>query len=125
MLYRVRCKDWENLWGEDLSWEEAHKLKELVSGRRLSKTVRVEPMSSPAPDNLPPVKDVGRVVLANAVRPAGVAHDDELDELEDSDDAGDIDRLVDDAIEAEERAEKPKAVGAPVSWPAVAGGTRR
>jgi len=49
-LYRVRCKDWENLWGENLTHEEATRLKEQVCTRGKSRTARVEDMEIPAPD---------------------------------------------------------------------------
>jgi hypothetical protein len=98
MLYRVRDKDWVKLWGEGLSWDAAHKLKEYVVGNRLSKTARVEPMSVVAPKKAPPIENIGRVALANETRPADVHADDELDGLEEDDDAGAIDRLIDRAV---------------------------
>ncbi len=49
-LFRVRCKDWENLWGENLPWKDANTLKEQIATRGKSKTVRVEDMEIPAPD---------------------------------------------------------------------------
>lgn len=48
--YRVRDKDWVAVWGEDLSLEEANKLRNQVVGRGKSKTARVESMSVPPPD---------------------------------------------------------------------------
>lgn len=49
-LYRVRDRDWEKVWGEDLPWADANKLKErLVTGRK-SKTASVEPMDVDPPD---------------------------------------------------------------------------
>ncbi len=49
-LYRVRDKDWAELWGENLTHEQATKLKEQVVGSRRSKTARVEDMAVPPPD---------------------------------------------------------------------------
>lgn len=49
-LYRVRDKDWAALHGEDLTWEEATKLKEQLVGARQSTTARVEDMEIPPPD---------------------------------------------------------------------------
>lgn len=110
MLYRVRDKDWEKLWGEGLSWDDAHRLKEAVSGRRLSKTVRVEPMSAPAPQSPPPIENIGRVALANAVRPEGTVGDDELEELEGNDDAGKVDRMLNGVIRGTNRRRGAEAV---------------
>lgn len=49
-LFRVRDKDWAALWGEDLSWDDAVKLKDTVVGERRSKTARVEDMEIEAPE---------------------------------------------------------------------------
>jgi hypothetical protein len=49
-LYRVRDKDWAALHGEDLTWDDAHKLKEKLVGSRQSTTARVEDMDIPPPD---------------------------------------------------------------------------
>lgn len=48
--YRVRDKDYANLWGEDLSWDDAVKLKKHVINTRQSMTARVEAEDiAPAP----------------------------------------------------------------------------
>lgn len=49
-LFRVRCKDWENLWGENLTHADATQLKEQVVTRGRSRTARVEDMTIPPPD---------------------------------------------------------------------------
>jgi hypothetical protein len=49
-LYRVRDKDWDALWGENLTMQEAVLLKNEVTGQRKSRTARIEPMSVPPPD---------------------------------------------------------------------------
>ncbi len=49
-LYRVRDKDWAWVWGENLPWADADKLKEQVVTSRKSTTARVEDMEVPAPD---------------------------------------------------------------------------
>lgn len=47
-IYRVRDRDTGDgnpkVWGEDLTWDDANKLKEQVVGSRRSKTARVEEM---------------------------------------------------------------------------------
>jgi hypothetical protein len=48
--YRVRDKDWVAVWGENMSFDEANKLKEQVIGRGKSKTARVESMDVDPPD---------------------------------------------------------------------------
>lgn len=50
-LYRVRDRDWEVLWAENLSYDEAHKLKEKIAGSNRSRTVRLENMSIPPPES--------------------------------------------------------------------------
>jgi hypothetical protein len=40
--YRVRDKDYAELWGENLSWVDANKLKQRVVNSRKSMTARVE-----------------------------------------------------------------------------------
>jgi endonuclease YncB( thermonuclease family) len=52
-LYRVRDKDWVEVWGENLTWEAANKLKNQVAAKGLSRTVRVEDMAIPAPAGIP------------------------------------------------------------------------
>lgn len=47
--YRVRCKDWVNVWGEGLSWDDAVKLKERVVTTKQSKTARVQDEAEEAP----------------------------------------------------------------------------
>lgn len=49
-LFRVRDKDWERVWGENMTYADAHKLKETVCGQNKSRTARVEPMSVEPPD---------------------------------------------------------------------------
>jgi len=51
-LFRVRDRDWTTVWGEDLSWDDAVKLKESVVGRRKSTTARVESMDIERPQHL-------------------------------------------------------------------------
>lgn len=48
--FRVRDKDWAAVWGEDLSWDDAVKLKDQIVGERRSKTARVEDMEIDPPD---------------------------------------------------------------------------
>ncbi len=48
--YRVRDKDWDTVWGDNLTFDEANKLKEQVIGQRKSRTARVEPCSVEPPD---------------------------------------------------------------------------
>ena len=49
-LYRVRDKNYPDkkgtVWGENLSYDDAHKLKEQVCGTGKSTTARIEPMSA-------------------------------------------------------------------------------
>lgn len=61
--YRVRDKDWATIWGENLTQEEAHKLKERVVGSGKSRTARVEPMSV-----RPPGEELDELV--DAISPA-------------------------------------------------------
>ncbi len=49
-LFRVRDRDWENVWGENLTFEAANILKHQVTSRRKSRTARVEDMSIEPPD---------------------------------------------------------------------------
>jgi hypothetical protein len=49
-LFRVRDRDWERVWAENLSWDEARKLVNTLTGSRKSKTARAEDMAIPAPD---------------------------------------------------------------------------
>lgn len=48
--YRVRDKDWAAVWGMELSYADALKLKETVVGARRSTTARVEDEAIPPPD---------------------------------------------------------------------------
>jgi len=48
-LYRVRDKDWVAVWGENLTWIEAVKLKDQVVASGKSRTARVEDMAIPPP----------------------------------------------------------------------------
>jgi len=43
--YRVREEDGSRLWGQNLTFQEAHKLKEKVCGARQSKTALIEEMT--------------------------------------------------------------------------------
>jgi hypothetical protein len=56
-LYRVRDKHLEDVpgtvWGDNLSWDDASKLKDLVVAQRKSKTARVEDMEVPMPADEP------------------------------------------------------------------------
>jgi hypothetical protein len=56
-LYRVRDKDWVALWGENMSWADAVTLRDLVVGRKWSRTARVEDMAlaPPAGVEVPPI----------------------------------------------------------------------
>ena len=55
-LYLVRDKDYGDrhpvMWGRDMSWYVANRLKEEVAGRRLSATVRVEEQTTTNADYL-------------------------------------------------------------------------
>jgi len=44
------------LWGQNLSYTQAHRLKERVAGARKSRTVMIEPMDAPFPPP-PPLAD--------------------------------------------------------------------
>ncbi len=48
-LYRVRDRDWAAVWGQDLSWEAATKLKDQVVASGKTRTARVEDMAIPPP----------------------------------------------------------------------------
>lgn len=48
--YRVRDKDWAAVWGENLSYDDAVKLRERVVTSRKSTTARVEDEAIPPPD---------------------------------------------------------------------------
>lgn len=78
-LYRVRDKHFEgapgHLWGENLTWAEANKLKDKVVAERKTRTARVEDMAIPMPgeepkDDLQELEELS--VLADTVR---AAHD--------------------------------------------------
>lgn len=43
-LYVVRDRDWQKIWGVNLSRVEASRLKERIVGMRRSRTARLEPM---------------------------------------------------------------------------------
>jgi hypothetical protein len=49
-LFRVRDKDWDAVYGENLTWADAQKLKEAVVTRGKSRTARLENMDVPPPD---------------------------------------------------------------------------
>ena len=80
-LYRVRDKIVEGhpvkVWGVDLTWEQATKLKEHVVTAGRSKTARVEPMevampSEPSPDDGGTSEES---IETSAPRPQGVAYE--------------------------------------------------
>jgi len=49
-LFRVRDKDWEKLWGQNLCYQDAEKLKNAVIGALKSRSARIEDMEIPCPD---------------------------------------------------------------------------
>lgn len=70
------------VWGEDLTWDEANKLKELVVGQEKSRTARLEPMGTAPPSLVtaatppntdPELADVMNRALAAARGPAMAA----------------------------------------------------
>ncbi len=76
-LFRVRDKDYMDgtevkIWGENLTYEAAHKLKEKVVGAKKSRTARIEEMSVPLPSADPTLESVRQKALA-AGRGAAVA----------------------------------------------------
>lgn len=60
--YRVRDRNWSTIWGENLSLEDAQRLKEKVTGSGKSRTARVEPM-----DVRPPGSDEDLSVPSDGV----------------------------------------------------------
>jgi hypothetical protein len=49
--YRVRDADWGNVWGQDLTWDEAQrKLTEVTTLKKLTRTASIRPMSERPPD---------------------------------------------------------------------------
>lgn len=73
-LYRVRDKDWAALWGENLTWKEATELKDLVVGRKKSRTARVEDMAIPPPPGIT-VPPVTTLELGGTVKPTNPHRD--------------------------------------------------
>lgn len=73
-LYRVRDRHYEGepgrVWGEELSWADANRLKEQVVGSRRSTTARVEDMEVAMPDG---PADVGTAAAPILGRPLGGA----------------------------------------------------
>lgn len=75
-LYRVRDKDWLAVWGDNLTWEAAHALKEKVISQRRSRTARVEDMEVQAPDwygaelSVASAQDYESVVITPASAPS-------------------------------------------------------
>ncbi|HET9062319.1 MAG TPA: hypothetical protein VFO62_03430, partial [Candidatus Binatia bacterium] len=68
-LFRVRDKDYMDgsevkIWGENLTYESAHALKEKVVGAKKSRTARVEEMSIPLPSADPTLESVRQKALA-------------------------------------------------------------
>lgn len=84
-LYRVRDKDYSDgqpvkIWGENLTYESAHALKERVVGRKQSRTARIEEMSAALPSADPTLESVrqkglsaGRGAAAAAQQRANLA----------------------------------------------------
>src|SRR5690242_14192968 len=66
--YRVRDADWGNVWGQNLTWDEAQaKLTEVTTRKKLTRTASVRPMSERPPDwwlaeNAPAAADDGLAV---------------------------------------------------------------
>lgn len=51
-LFRVRDKDWERIWGENLTHEEATALCTKITANRKSRTARIEDMEIGPPDGV-------------------------------------------------------------------------
>jgi hypothetical protein len=49
-LYRVRDKDWVAVWAENLTWDDANRLKEQLVAQGRSRTARAEDMEVEPPD---------------------------------------------------------------------------
>lgn len=78
-LYRVRDKDFGKgqpviVWGENLSHEQAHALKERVCGAERSQTARIEDMEIPAPATAvtPKGEPLSGSPVRHAVDPGGL-----------------------------------------------------
>lgn len=52
MSYRVLDPNWTTLWGHNLPWDEAKKLKTKVANKRLSSTVMIEAEDVPIPESM-------------------------------------------------------------------------
>jgi len=74
-LFRVRDKDWDNVWAENISHDEAHKLKEKIATSGKSRTVRIESMEIDPPEWYQPHRD--HLATGNAMN----AHDPKLESL--------------------------------------------
>lgn len=80
--YRVRDRDWVKVWDENLTLDEANKLKEQVVAQRKSKTARVEDMAVPPPDwyvaehAALTVQPLAQPPAAPVIVPAGSDHED-------------------------------------------------
>ncbi len=66
--YVVRDRDWERVWAVDLDHKAAHKLKEQITGRHLSRSVRYEPMPED-PELLEYCKDVRGIDTPAVTKP--------------------------------------------------------
>src|SRR5256885_1122622 len=62
-LFRVRDKNWTKVWGDNLSWPEANKLKDQVCAQGKSRTARVEDMAVQPPTPSMPSVPSGTVDL--------------------------------------------------------------
>ncbi len=50
VLYRVREPDWSHVWGSNLTFDQARKLREDLSLKKLSRTSSMEPVTVAPPD---------------------------------------------------------------------------
>jgi hypothetical protein len=48
--YRVRDSDWGNVWGQDLTWDQAQKLLSELVAQKKTRTASVRPMSERPPE---------------------------------------------------------------------------
>lgn len=69
MLYRVRDKDWAELWGEGLPHADAVQLKAKTVGARKSTTARIEACDVPVADHLTRQAAEARLRAREAGRP--------------------------------------------------------
>lgn len=73
MTYRVRDKDWAEIWGENLSWEDAEKLVVVTVSSLQSRTARTEAEDIACPPALAKaaLRARQRAVVAGRVEPIG------------------------------------------------------